>query len=332
MPPLLVVSFFGRAAQAAIIERLAAGKRPPGTGLLVGTYGINEEVAAAVGTIAGAAYAPMFSLDPRQTARTRAGRHLDPASAKKLDQTYAGALPPDSVDKQKRLVGSDHRNWGLELGRRFRDRLRSERAAGIDAAAWQFDEILGECGDQAEPNHYRQFVGGVVRGLAQGRTELGDQPEPGVIWAAWSAMQALPPLTITPELQTFWLDVGAAARVLAGEEYVTFDGDPASRASEYAKPQQALARSGGKARMGLANRYVVGMTPGWKLGGGLGGNIHGWPLSKANAWRSQFIAARMSAQRPSGYAQFSFIDENAIKDHVHAGIDSLHEAAAKHVA
>jgi hypothetical protein len=187
--------------------------------------------------------------------------------------------------------------------------------------------ILGECRFRREPNRYRRFVGGVLRGLAEGRFELGDQPEKGFVWVAWSALQALPGLRISPELQLFWEDIDAAARFIVGEEYPPFRSDPVKIAVASAQPQHSLATCGGQIRRALASRYIVGMTPGWKIGGGLGGNVYKWPLAKVTDWRSRFISSRTAAHTPAGYAQFYFAEENALADHVDNAIEALHFAA-----
>jgi hypothetical protein len=135
---VLLVSFFTPEALARILHCLAAKRRPVGTEVVAGTYGINAQTAVAIATVRGGRYAPIFNLDAERTARIRAKRPLGPAIAKVLDQTYEGPIPPDSKDP--RLSGSDCRNWGIELGRRFRDQLRQARASGVGASTWQFDD------------------------------------------------------------------------------------------------------------------------------------------------------------------------------------------------
>jgi hypothetical protein len=323
--PVLLVSFFSPEALSRIVKCVAAHRRPTGTEVFLGTYGINAQTAIAITAVRRARYAPIFNLDPQRTVRVRARRPLSRGLAKSLDQTYEGPIPSDTKDP--RLAGSDHRNWGIELGRRFRDQLRAARASGVAASAWQFDEILGECRYRSEPSRYRRFIGGVLRGLAEGRAELGDKPEQGFVWVAWTAIQALPGLRITPELQLFWEDINASARFIVGEEYPPFRSDPAKSAVASAQPQRSLATCGGEIRTALASRYIVGMTPGWKIGGGLGGNIYKWPLGKVTDWRNRFIGARAEAHTPAGYAQFYLAEDNALPDHIDNAIDALHFAA-----
>jgi hypothetical protein len=71
------------------------------------------------------------------------------------------------------------------------------------------------------------------------------------------------------------------------------------------------------------------MTPGWKIGGGLGGNVHHWPRTRVNEWRNAFVAERVAVEKPVGYAQFSFDGDNARSfERIRDAINSLLLAAA----
>ena len=178
------------------------------------------------------------------------------------------------------------------------------RKAHPPLEVWQFDEVLGQCGTDST---YREFVGGVLAGLALGRPELGDRPQKGIVWVAQTAMTRLPHLAIDSAVQAFWEDLDRATLFLVGEEYPPFRGDPAAAAQRFADTQQALS-SGGPIRKSLAQRYIAGMTPGWhaKAGSppkdlGLGGNLDSKPDPFVSTWRTGFIDGRIRAHQPSGF-------------------------------
>ena len=83
-----------------------------------------------------------------------------------------------------------------------------------------------------------------------------------------------------------------------------FEGDPGAAARAESTGQRALQR-GGPARQALARKYLAGMTPGYHLAGGLGGNVHGWPAAQVNAWREAYVRARAAAH-VAGFAEFDW--------------------------
>src|SRR6266511_4716563 len=96
---------------------------------------------------------------------------------------------------------------------------------------------------------------------------------------------------------------------LVGEEYPDFVGDPARAARTQADGERALA-SGGPVRRALAGRYLAGMSPGYRIGHGLGGNVAGLPRAQVNRWRDAFIAGR-ARLGVAGFAEFHFVFENS---------------------
>jgi len=320
----LVVSEYEPGALPHILETVRSARLPNGTSILIGSYGISQADARQIEAVPNAAYAPIFGIQPGTSAGVRAARKLPAADAAKVPAAHAGPIPADASSPV--LPPEDQREWGIELGRRFRDELR---AADGSVSHWQFDEILSQCG-QPDATSWRAFVGGVLNGLAFGRPELGDQRQSGLVWIAWGALSALPAMPNSSELGQFWTDVDAASRFLIGEEYADFDGDPGSAARTYAAPQHTLLTlEGAPIRNRLGQRYIAGLTPGANLAPGLGGNIHENPPSWVNGWRSEFLAARRTAAAPAGFAQYSLAQENAhpqvIADAIAAIADALHQ-------
>jgi hypothetical protein len=63
-------------------------------------------------------------------------------------------------------------------------------------------------------------------------------------------------------------------------------------------------------RRALARKYISGLSPGFRLVPGLGGNTRGLPRAEAERWRGAFLRARASAH-VSGFAEFNFRFENS---------------------
>ncbi len=260
---VLVVHLYKPKAFAEILARLKAGKRPPETEIFLGSYGIRPAHAKAIAAIPGAHYAPTFHLGPAVNVDIRSGRHDLPNGTPPFDTKFAGVFPADP--NVPWLPREKPRAWGVEIGRRFRDKLRAAHKRQPLIVNWQLDEIPRECGiHPTRRADFRLFVGGVVRGIAEGRPRLKDKPLPGFVWIGAEALTTLPGASLTADMKIFWDDVNAGTRFLVGEEYPTFviGGAPAA-AKVLARPQRALAARGSESRQALAKKYVVGMTPGW---------------------------------------------------------------------
>ena len=330
-PPVLVMHLYTDKARAQILKQLKAKRRPPGTTVFLGRYGVNREDAAAIAAagMPTVHYAPTLHLALKDTADLRAKRRLPPEEAKKVAPELSGRFP--SIP-QKLLPSSKPRAWGVELGRRFRDQLRQAgKAQGREITAWQLDEIPPACG---ESKAFRLFVGGVIVGIAQGRPKLGDKVLPGFVWIAAKALQTLPGLSpAVADVKIFWEDVNAGTRCLVGEEYPRFEGSAPAAGEANARPQRALAVPGSPARQALAKRYIIGMTPGFHepFSRGLAGNVHRLPLVKVTAWRNSFITARCKAERPVGYGMFHFDGKfNTLPPNIDNAVTALCFAASKH--
>lgn len=323
--PVAVVTVFSAVAQQRLLDTIAAGPKPPVADWFVGTFGINKATAAKVAGIPGCRYAPVFCIQPDTGKQARLRRRLSKEQAALIgDDAHAGEIPGTSEGTV--IPARDRRVWGVELGRRFRDDIRAARFQGIQIHTWQFDEILRECRGASPSNPHREFTGGVLRGLAEGRPKLGDKPEKGFVWVAFSALTDLPNRPITGDLQRFWEDLDAAALFLVGEEYPLFRGLPANAAGQGSAGHTSLLRSTGSIRRGLGQRYILGMTPGWLLFPGLGGNVDRSPAATVNTWRDGYIKARIATQRPRGFAQFNFVKENVLPQRLEDAVRSIHDA------
>jgi hypothetical protein len=171
---------------------------------------------------------------------------------------------------------------GREAGRAFRDKMRS---GSLTAEAWQFDELSRQV---ARSRPVREFARGVLEGMLHGRRQDSDLR--GFVWLARSAF-GLSLQPVDRELSAFWSAVGAASMHIVGEEFPPFAGDPATAARSQDAGRRALA-AGGPVRRSLARRYMAGITPGYRLAPGLGGNVDHRSRAYVNRWRSGYLAAR----------------------------------------
>lgn len=257
---------------------------------------------------AGYLYAPMFHVQPGwywQQRRLPPKDERAPIARASRSGGLAGPLPP--LRELLRLAPAVRVGWGIELGRRFRDELRAAAGLGTEAASWQLDEILAEAAG-SQGREYRDLTRGVLRGLVFGRPALGDRPQQGLVWWAHTAF-ALATRALTPELAAFWRILNRAALGLIGEEYPEFAGDPVVAARIEAAGQRGLQR-GGPVRRALARKYVAGLTPGYRLAPGLGGNTRRLPRAEVNRWCERYVRAR-AATGVAGFAEFNFRFENS---------------------
>jgi len=331
--PVLILAFFSigpppdHAQLRVFIDAVKAAGLPVGVSTYIGTYGPNQATADEVEALP-ATYAPLFSIQPSTSKQAYGGRRLPPEQNALLDPRYDHPLP--LVIPGEPLPARDHLKWGLELGRRFRDQMRTSGPGGAPiATTWQLDEILRQVVDGPNADAHKLYATGILAGLRLGRPQLGDAPEQGVVFAARATLVALPELaapTGSPVAQ-LWDAIDRAAHSYVGEEYMNFDGDPAlAAASNAAGQKQMLATGPTRRKVGM--KYVAGMTPGQVHNPSLGGNIHNWPRSRVNAWRLRYVAARRAQTALAGFAQFDFTAQNAdptvVTDAVAAALAGIH--------
>ena len=232
----------------------------------------------------------------------------------------AGRIPP-----LRKLLGrpADHGyRWGRELGRRFRDRIRNKRRGGTKVTTWQFDEIISEIAEGGGAGSRRRaFIRGVLDGAHRGRPELGDRKLPGIVFATQRAMRTAR-RGKRGEIGRFWRAVDRASLYVIGEEYPDFAGSPARVARRESSGQRALRR----VSRSLARKYVVGMTPGQRLGEGLGGNVGRRGHGAVNGWREAYVRARARG-KPAGFAQYHFRFENSSAKVMRGAVRSVAKGA-----
>ena len=296
-------SYFELDDLTRLMNAIAGSAMPPGIRVHIGTYGVNREASITVHAYRQGRYSPMFKATERTLAWER--RRLTPAEERKVSRRFSGRIPDEP--NLLRLSTAQRTGWGIELGRRYRDTIRHARRDGVVVDSWQLDE-LGTQLAEGQGRQHREFIRGVLQGMSFGRRVLGDNESKGFVWATRRALR-LASLPVTPELRAFWQQLDRASFRVVGEEFPDFVGDPARAARTQADGQRALA-SGGPVRRRLAGRYVAGMTPGYRIRPGYGGNVNGWPRAQVNQWRNAFVAER-ARLGVAGFGEYHFVSENS---------------------
>ncbi|MBV9213945.1 MAG: hypothetical protein JOZ25_09920, partial [Actinobacteria bacterium] len=189
----------------------------------------------------------------------------------------------------------------------FRDRLRQLDAEGIHSASYQFDEIATNALESEQGSRARDLLRGMLNGCARGRPELGDRFMRGLTYIANASLE-LTSEPMTPELDRFWRTIDSDSLAVVGEEYPKFEGDPARSAFVQSGGQRTmLARGGTLARLG--EKYVTGITPGYRLVHGLGGNVKGRSDAGVDAWRADYLQARAQFG-VAGFGAYQMLDRN----------------------
>lgn len=303
--PVLLLSFFESKTANGLVSATKKAHVPKGVPVYIGSYGINGEVSKKVHTLPNGRYAPIFAIHPDRHWTKRALSPHDAATLPASERKWAGKIP------QTNMVGAlppkDQLRWGIELGRRMRDDLRAARAKGIKAERWQYDEVLGEAG-QPGMNKLREFQRGVLLGLYGGRKELGDKPEKGIVFLAHTSLN-LVKAPVTQEIAAFWKTLDQTSMRIVGEEYPDFVGNAKKAADVQGQGQRDLYDAG-PIRRALAKKYVVGMSPGYRLGVGLGGNVLHKGRAEVNCWRSGFLNER-AHDGVAGFAEYNYRYDNA---------------------
>jgi hypothetical protein len=303
MPRACLFSYFELEDLPRLVDAIDASAMPAAVRVHIGSYGVSGEASALVLAYDQGRYAPLFKSLERTAGWER--RRLTPEEERRVGRRFSGRVP--DFPALLRLSTAQRLGWGVEVGRRYRDTIRHARQAGIRVNSWQIEE-LGNQLVGAQGRQYREFVRGVLQGMTFGRRVLNDREQKGWVWGTRRALR-LASLPIDRELNAFWHQLNRASFRIVGEEFPDFVGDPASAARTQADGQRALA-SGGPVRRSLAGRYAAGMSPGYWIGHGYGGNVRGLSRAAVNRWRNGFIAERKRLGLAS-FAEFHFRYENS---------------------
>ncbi|HYZ20485.1 MAG TPA: hypothetical protein VE615_13140 [Gaiellaceae bacterium] len=297
-----LLSYFENEDLPRLLQALSAAGMPADVRVHVGTFGVNQDVSELIHAQPSRRYSPMF-----KTQRTAAWerRRLTPREEQLVGPRFRGPVPPESRILQ--LSTAQRLAWGVEIGRRYRDTMRAARRSGTRIDSWQLDELATQLAG-SQGRQYREFVRGILQGLTFGRRVLGDREGKGFVWGTRRALR-LASLPVNAELTAFWRQLDRACFRIVGEEYPDFVGDPRRAARTWSDGQRALA-SGGPVRRALAGRYIAGMTPGYRIGRGLGGNVRGLSRAEVNRWRNGYVdeRARMGV---AGFGEYHFVFENS---------------------
>ncbi|MGI8438664.1 MAG: hypothetical protein ACR2NV_00420 [Thermoleophilaceae bacterium] len=311
--PWIVLSHYASNHLPRLVAALNGSGMPEGTPVYFGTYygsgkpsHRRQRARKVEAAVPSGRFAPIFPIQPSWFWERR---RVLPGEEFKLKQAGVGVrrgrLP--RMKRLLRLSSGARVRWGEELGRRFRDRIRSKERNGVDIATWQFDEILSQAAGPAGRRH-RDLAKGVLRGLTFGRPVLGDKEQAGIVWMAHRALP-LASRRARGDLPDFWATLDRASLVFVGEEYPDFTGSASRAARRQSLGHRALRRAGGP-RGSLASKYVVGMSPGYRLGVSLGGNVRHRRRGGVNAFRDNYIAARLR-QGVAGFGEFNFRSSNS---------------------
>lgn len=297
-----LLSYFELEDLPRLLQALSGAGMPADVRVHIGTFGVNQNTSEQIRALPGRRYSPMF-----KTQRTAAweGRRLTRREEELVGPRFRGPVPPESRILQ--LSTSQRVGWGVEIGRRYRDSMRAARRSGTRIDSWQLDELATQLAG-SQGRQYREFVRGILQGLTFGRRVLGDREGKGFVWGTRRALR-LASLPVTSELTAFWRQLDRACFRIVGEEYPDFVGDPRRAARLQADGQRALA-SGGPVRRALAGRYVAGMTPGYRIGRGLGGNVRGLSRADVIRWRNGYVDER-ARLGVAGFGEYHFVFENS---------------------
>ena len=162
-----------------------------------------------------------------------------------------------------------------------------ERKAHQRIVTWQLDEIPHEVAGRTARGSACSSAG-CCAGSPTGARSSATCALPGIVWITQPALK-LAGRRARGDLAVFWRQLDRSTIYLVGEEYPNFTGPARRAARRQARGQARLWHAGG-ARRSLARKYVAGMTPGYRLNRGLGGNVRR-PLAAGGA----ALAARLRA-------------------------------------
>src|SRR5881227_1952189 len=132
---VVVLSYFGVDEGDRLVQALERGLLRRDVPVCIGSYGIGLRLAAQLADLPNVQYAPIFTLK-------RSGiwerRSLIPDEEKQLPRSsarWAGPLP--ATNDLFALPAVTRLAWATELGRRYRDAIRTQARRGAEIPSWQ---------------------------------------------------------------------------------------------------------------------------------------------------------------------------------------------------
>src|SRR4051812_16024542 len=120
--PLLVLSYFDSKTTPTIVSAAKKAHIPKDVPVLMGSYGINADIAKQVHSMPNGRYAPIFDMKPNRLWTKRDLSTHDAAKVPASLKKFSGPIP--QTNSIGHLPAKDQLQWGLELGRRMRDEMR----------------------------------------------------------------------------------------------------------------------------------------------------------------------------------------------------------------
>lgn len=330
--PYGLISYYDPKDADDLCDAMKKSGLPKEADVYMGTYGVDAKQAEKVHA-AGGKYAPAFSLV--RTTKDANGKKKDRAlytgrsTEVEGDDAYAGRVPTLSEIKKLKGAQSHAYRWGLEVGRRMRDTMRTKMKQGV-VDSWQLDEVWPSMSKAAHggPALTREYMRGVMEGLANGRPQLQDKLVKGIVHIAH--MDRLASLGTEGEMKKFWKSLDGCTEFIVAEEYPAFRGSPEAAAEKADGAVDRLAKNG-KHGKGLSKKVVAGLTPGFRKGSNagivhLGGQQKGQSEAKAKAWQDRYTDAR-AKDGIAGVSQFNWLGGNDEEKHMASATKDMAETA-----
>jgi hypothetical protein len=261
----------------------------------------------------GADGKPMLSVDDEKKITAAAKKAGRPNLTGKLEFPFPQKGPTGqwtfdraTLAKWNSLTPTQQERQGEELGKRLRDELRAVSRGGGKVDSWELDELATYFKAKGGPSvgSMGNFLAGVMKGLDQGRPELGDKPMKGIVWVADNMMHEVG--SKSPGIQRLWKQASESASKIIGEEYPVYGGNAAATAKRQEFMLNAFKNGMGAVGQTLAGKYVAGLHPGFTYDfPGYGGNLNHLSVGQADAWVKQYVQASQK-NGITGFAMYDF--------------------------
>jgi hypothetical protein len=318
--PVAIYGYFAKDDGKGLAAAIEKSGLPKDTEVYFGSYGLNQTTADDAHSIPGGKYAPLFDLVRTKSPALYEGR----AKGVKGESKYAGAVPTVAEilaeKKSGKIKNAQYTayKWGLEVGRRNRDKIREQTGKGMKIDAWHFDEVFPSVSKelQGDAAVTREYIRGAIVGLAMGRPAMEDTMMKGIVEIAHFV--DLVNLGNGGEMKKFWTSLAKCTDHVVGEEYPAFSGGKAGAEKAAARQDGAVDKLAtyGKAGKSVAGRYVAGLTPGFidkdakgRKVTALGGRQAGQTTAEADQWRESYINAR-AKDGVAGFSEYNWMGDN----------------------